>query len=45
MNILLAGIALAMAMVVASEAFAIPFCPGGTWKDGQFVCVSLDDNQ
>jgi len=45
MNVLVAGIALAMAMVVASEAFAIPFCPGGTWKDGQFVCVSLEDNQ
>jgi hypothetical protein len=45
MKALLAGIALAMAMLVASEAFAIPFCVGGTWKDGQFVCVSVDDNQ
>jgi hypothetical protein len=45
MNKLLAGIALAMAIVVASDAFAIPFCPGETWKDGQLVCVSLDDNQ
>jgi hypothetical protein len=45
MKALQASIALAIAMLVASEAFAIPFCPGGTWKDGQFVCVSVDDNQ
>ena len=42
---LLAGIALATAMLIASMAFAMPFCPGGTWKDGQFVCVGVDDNQ
>ncbi len=39
MKVLLAGIALALAMLVASDALAIPFCVGGTWKDGQFVCV------
>jgi len=45
MKALLACIALAVAMLVASEAFATPFCAGGTWKDGQFVCVNVDDNQ
>jgi hypothetical protein len=45
MKALLAGIALATAMLIASIAFAMRFCPGGTWKDGQFVYVSVDDNQ
>jgi hypothetical protein len=45
MKVILAGIVLATAMLVASAAFTTPFCPGGTWKDGRFVCVSVDDNQ
>jgi len=36
---------LAVAMLCASEAFAMPYCTGGTFKDGHFVCTSLDDNQ
>lgn len=45
MKVFLAGVALAIATLVASTTFATPFCPGGTWKDGRFVCVSVDDNQ
>jgi hypothetical protein len=45
MKALLAAVVLAIVMLIASDAFATPFCPGGTWKDGQFVCVSVDDNQ
>jgi hypothetical protein len=45
MQALLAGIALAIAVLFASEAFAMPYCTGGTYKDGHFVCTSLDDNQ
>jgi hypothetical protein len=41
----LLGIALVMALLFASEAFAMPYCAGGTFKDGHFVCTSLDDNQ
>jgi hypothetical protein len=45
MKTLLAGIALATTMLLASEAFAMPYCTGGTFKDGHFVCTSLDDNK
>jgi hypothetical protein len=45
MKTLLAGIALAIAMLSASEAFALPYCTGGTFTDGHYVCTSLDDNQ
>lgn len=41
----LLGIALVLALLFASEAFAMPYCTGGTFKDGHFVCTSLDDNQ
>jgi hypothetical protein len=41
----LLGIALVIALLFASEAFAMPYCTGGTFKDGQLVCTSLDDNQ
>lgn len=41
----LLGIALVMALLFACEAFAMPYCAGGTFKDGHFVCTSLDDNQ
>jgi hypothetical protein len=45
MKILLAGVALAIAMLIASEAFAMPYCAGGAFKDGHFVCTILGDNQ
>jgi hypothetical protein len=41
----LLGIALVIALLFASEAFAMPYCTSGTFKDGHFVCTSLDDNQ
>ena len=41
----LLGVALLIALLFASEAFAMPYCTGGTFKDGHFVCTSLDDNQ
>jgi hypothetical protein len=41
----LLSIALVIALLFASEAFAMPYCTGGTFKDGHFVCTSLDDNQ
>jgi len=41
----LLAVAITIAVLVASEAFAYPFCPGGTWKDGKLVCASVDDNQ
>jgi hypothetical protein len=31
-------------LLFASEAFAMPYCTGGTFKDGHLVCTSLDDN-
>ena len=41
----LLGIALVVALLFASEASAMPYCAGGTFKDGHFVCTSLDDNK
>lgn len=45
MKTLLAGIALAIVMLFAFEAFAMPYCTGGTFKDGYFVCTSIHDNE
>lgn len=45
MKTLLAGITLAIAMLFAFEAFAMPYCTGGTYKDGYFVCTSIHDNE
>ncbi len=45
MKTLLAGIALAIVMLFAFEAFAMPNCTGGTFKDGHFVCTSIHDNE
>ena len=39
MKTLLAAIALAIAMLFASEAFAMPYCTGGTYKDGHFAIL------
>ena len=40
MKILLVGIALAVAMVFTSQAFAaeLPDCPNVKWKHGHYVC-------
>jgi hypothetical protein len=42
MKTLLAGIAFAIGMVFASQAFALP-CPNGTWQDGHYICVSYEE--
>jgi hypothetical protein len=42
MKTLLVGVAFAMGMVFASQAFALPYCPQGTWQNGQFICVSYE---
>jgi len=42
MKTLLVGIAFAMTMVFASQAFALP-CPNGAWQQGHYVCVSYDE--
>jgi hypothetical protein len=45
MKTLLTGVAFAVAIFFTSQAFAMPYCPnGGTWKDGHFVRVDMDDN-
>jgi hypothetical protein len=41
MKTLLMGIAFAMGMVFASQAFALP-CHG-TWQNGHYVCASFDE--
>jgi hypothetical protein len=40
MKTLLVGIAFAIAMVFASQAFAadLPDCPNVKWKNGHYVC-------
>jgi hypothetical protein len=42
MKTLLVGIAFAIGMVFASQAFALP-CPKGSWQHGHFVCTDYDD--
>jgi hypothetical protein len=42
MKTLLVGIAFAIGIVFASQAFALPYCPNGNWQHGQFVCVSYE---
>jgi hypothetical protein len=42
MKILLAGIAFAIGLAFATQAFALP-CPNGTWQNGHFVCTDYDD--
>jgi hypothetical protein len=41
MMTLLVGIALAMGLTFASQAFALP-CPNGTWQSGHYVCDNYD---
>jgi hypothetical protein len=42
MKTLLAGIAFAIGMVFASQAFALPYCPHGMWQHGHYVCATYD---
>jgi hypothetical protein len=42
MKTLLAGIAFAIGLVFASQAFAVPYCPNSTWQHGRYVCASYD---
>jgi hypothetical protein len=41
MKMLLAGVALAIGLAFASQAFALP-CPHGTWQNGHYVCDNYD---
>jgi len=44
MKTLLVGILFAIGMVLASQAFALPYCAnGGTWQHGHYVCASYDE--
>jgi len=43
MKTLLVGIAFAMGMVFATQAFALPNCPDGRWQNGHFICASCDE--
>jgi len=38
MKTLLIGIAFAMGIVLASQAFAAAHCPNGIWQSGHYVC-------
>jgi hypothetical protein len=42
MKTLLAGIAFAIGIVFASQAFALP-CPKGMWQGGHYVCADFDE--
>jgi hypothetical protein len=42
MKTLLVGIAFAIGMIFASQAFALP-CPDGTWQNGHYVCADFDE--
>ena len=41
MKTLLVGIALAIGMTFATQAFALP-CTNGTWQNGHYVCADYD---
>jgi hypothetical protein len=42
MKTLLAGIAFAIGMVFASQAFALP-CQNGAWQGRHYVCADYDE--
>jgi hypothetical protein len=42
MKTLLVGIAFAMGMIFATQAFALP-CPNGTLQGSHYVCASYDE--
>lgn len=47
MKALLTGIAFAIGMVLAAQAFAATLdsqCPNKVWKDGHYVCGDLRNN-
>jgi hypothetical protein len=43
MKTLAVGVAFAIGMVFASQAFALPYCPNGTWHGHYYVCASYDE--
>jgi hypothetical protein len=42
MKMLLVGIAFAIGLVFASQAFALP-CPKGAWQHGHYMCATYDE--
>jgi hypothetical protein len=42
MRMLLAGIAFAIGIAFASQAFALP-CPNGTLQGGRYICADYDE--
>jgi hypothetical protein len=46
MKTLLVGIAFAIGMLFASQAFAaeLPDCPKGAWKHGHYICGDIQAN-
>jgi ubiquitin C-terminal hydrolase len=42
MRMLLAGIAFAIGIAFASQAFALP-CPNGTLQGGHYICADFDE--
>jgi hypothetical protein len=43
MKTLLVGIAFTIGMTFASQAFALPYCPNGTWHGHYNVCADYDE--
>ena len=43
MKTLLAGITFAIGMVLASQAFAVPYCPNSAWQHGHYVCANFEE--
>ncbi len=39
----LVGIAFAIGMVFASQAFALPYCANSTWQHGHYLCAGYDE--
>ncbi len=43
MKCFLAGVAFAIAVALASQASALPYCPKGTWHGHYYVCANYDE--
>jgi hypothetical protein len=43
MKTFLAGVAFAIAVAFTSQAFALPYCPNGTWPHGHYMCANFDE--
>jgi hypothetical protein len=43
MKTILAGIAFAIAVAFASQAFALPYCANDNWQHGHYTCTNLDE--